>query len=122
MTFSIASLHGVICRYLMYYAPLKLKSPNVLFLSGDLVADTPMKLSGQRGHVVGFSLTVILVVFGAICLGAFFIFRRHRKKNRTEMLIQPTEEDLEADSTKAGCYQIHVCMQQNIYAALLYRL
>src|SRR6218665_1335191 len=84
---------------------------SALFLSGDLVVITQMNLSSQRGHAVGISLGVILVIAGAICLGAFLLFRRHQKKNRSEALLQASEEDraqmeLEADSTKSGSNQM----------------
>ena len=89
----------------------------MLFLLGDAVANAQMNVSGQRGHAVGISLTVILVVTGLICLGAFLLFRRHQKKNRSEALIQANEEEIhqldsDDDTTKAGCNQmcVHMCV------------
>ena len=66
-----------------------------------------MSVSGQRGRAVGISLAVILVVIGAICIGAFLLFRRHRNKKHAVAIMQANEEDrtqmeLEADSTKGG--------------------
>ena len=75
--------------------------------SGDIVVNIQMGVSAQRGHAVGISLAVVLVVTGAICLGAFLLFRRHRMKKHTMALMQANEEDrtqmeLEADSTNSG--------------------
>jgi len=83
---------------------MKLKSPNVLFYSDDLLVNAQMSVSGERGHPIGISLTVILVVTGAICLGVFLLFRRRRAKNRSEVRIHM---ELEADSTEAGSDQVH---------------
>ncbi len=86
-----------------------------MILSGDAVANAQMNVSGQRGHAVGITLAVILVVTGAICLGAFLLFRQHRQKNRSEALIQMTEDEihqLDSDdhTTKSGCNQMLVLM------------
>lgn len=82
-----------------------------MFVAGDFVVTSQMNLNGQRGRAVGVSLTMILIVVGAISLGAFLLFRRHRKKKQSETLMQENDEDraqmeLESDATKAGSYQM----------------
>ena len=83
-----------------------------MFYADDLVVNIQMSVSGERGHPIGISMAVILAVTGAICLGAFLLFRRHRKKNRSDVRMQANEEEraqmeLEADSTEAGSNQVH---------------
>src|SRR6218665_1337022 len=79
-TISNLPLPDVLCGH-----EIKLSS---LFVSGDLVVNSQINSSSQRGHAVGISLTVILVVLGAISLGAFLLLSRHRKKKRSQMLVQ----------------------------------
>src|SRR6218665_447105 len=74
-----------------------------------------MNLTGERGHAAGISLAVILMIIGAIiCLGAFLLYRRHRRNNQTEEdLLQANEEEIhqldsDDDTTKSGCNQMRV--------------
>ena len=85
----------------------------ILFLLGDSSVNTQTSVSGQRGHAVGISLGVIVVVTGAICIGAFLLFRRHLKKKRPQLLMQesaeethPLELEDDIDTTKPGCNHI----------------
>ena len=87
---------------------ITLKSP--FAFSGDLVGNI-QSVSAEHGHAVGISFAVILVVTGAICLGAFLLFRRHRKKRHSGAGMQANEEErvqmeLETDSTRAGSNKI----------------
>src|SRR6218665_1664848 len=69
-----------------------------------------MNLTGQHGHAAGISVAVVLVVTGAICLGAFLLFRRHLKKKRPQLLMPESAEEIhtlddledDIDTTKAG--------------------
>src|SRR6218665_3305887 len=85
---------------------ITLKSP--FAFSGDLVGNI-QSVSAQHGHAVGISLAVILVVTGAICLGAFLLFRRHRKKRRSGVGMQANEEErvqMELETTRTGSNKI----------------